>query len=248
LRGWGLAKIDRVASFESSPNPPPSLLANGTPVQAPGAILVVDDHDLLRLGVRALIQAQTASSGAGIEVFEAASAAEALALYEKHRESIRLVLLDLALPDTHGLSGLAEFRLRHPSARIVVLSGTGNTSLAQGAVALGASAFLPKSADLKEVVGFIRACGLLEPDASEVLPPATMSKVLGGYGESAQASAWQELTPRQMQVLQWVLEGKANKEIAQLANLSEGTVKNHVSTILLLFGVRSRAQLISSLR
>ena len=248
MRGWGIAKIDRVASLESSSNPPPPLLANGTPVQAPGAILVVDDHDLLRLGVRALIQAQTASSGASIEVFEAASAAEALALYEQHRESIRLVLLDLALPDTHGLSGLAEFRLRHPSARIVVLSGTGNTSLAQGAVALGASAFLPKSADLKEVVGFIRACGLLEPDTSELSAPAAMPKGLGGYAESAQASAWQELTPRQMQVLQWVLEGKANKEIAQLANLSEGTVKNHVSTILLLFGVRSRAQLISSLR
>lgn len=248
MRGWGLAKIDCVASLESSSNPPPPLLASGILAHAPGAILVVDDHDLLRLGVRALIQAQTASSGASIEVFEAASAAEALALYEKHRESIRLVLLDLALPDTHGLSGLAEFRLRHPSARIVVLSGTGNTSLAQGAVALGASAFLPKSADLKEVVGFIRACGLLEPDASEVPPPATMPRVFGGYGESAQASAWQELTPRQMQVLQWVLEGKANKEIAHLANLSEGTVKNHVSTILLLFGVRSRAQLISSLR
>ena len=248
MRAGGVAKIDRVASLESSSNPPPSLLASGIPAQAPGAILVVDDHDLLRLGVRALIEAQTASSGASIEVFEAASAAEALALYEKHRESIRLVLLDLALPDTHGLSGLAEFRLRYPSARIVVLSGTGNTSLAQGAVALGASAFLPKSADLKEVVGFIRACGLLEPDASEVPLPATMPKVLGGYAESAQASAWQELTPRQMQVLQWVLEGKANKEIAQLANLSEGTVKNHVSTILLLFGVRSRAQLISSLR
>jgi len=248
LRAGGIAKIDRVASLESSSNPPPPLLGSGIPAHPPGAILVVDDHDLLRLGVRALVQAQTASSGASIEVFEAGSAAEALALYEKHRESIRLVLLDLALPDTHGLSGLAEFRLRHPSARIVVLSGTGSTSLAQGAVALGASAFLPKSADLKEVVGFIRACGLLEPGASGISPFATVPKALGSWAESAQASAWQELTPRQMQVMQWVLEGKANKEIAQLANLSEGTVKNHVSTILLLFGVRSRAQLISSLR
>ncbi|MBT2336925.1 response regulator transcription factor [Variovorax paradoxus] len=237
-----------MASLESSSNPPPSVLEGGIPAQPPGAILVVDDHDLLRLGVRALVQAQTASSGRSIEVFEAGSVADALALYEKHRDSIRLVLLDLALPDTHGLSGLSEFRLRHPLARIVVLSGTGNTSLAQGAVALGASAFLPKSADLKEVVGFIRACGLLEPDGSEIAPPALVPKALGGYAEFAQASAWQQLTPRQMQVLQWVLEGKANKEIAQFANLSEGTVKNHVSTILLLFGVRSRAQLISSLR
>ena len=216
------------------------------PARLPTAILVVDDHDLLRLGVRALVQAQAASSGASIEVFEAGNVARALALYEEHRDSIGLVLLDLALPDTHGLSGLAEFRLRYPAARIVVLSGTGNTSLAQGAVALGASAFLPKSADLKEVVGFIRACGLLDGGAAQTSPP--VMKTLGSYAETAHASAWQELTPRQMQVLQWVLEGKANKEIAQIANLSEGTVKNHVSTILLLFGVRSRAQLISSLR
>ena len=223
------------------------MIAEPVPARPPTAILVVDDHDLLRLGVRALVQAQAASSGASIEVFEAGKVADALALYEEHRDSIGLVLLDLALPDTHGLSGLAEFRLRYPAARIVVLSGTGNTSLAQGAVALGASAFLPKSADLKEVVGFIRACGLLDAGAGPIAPPPAM-KTLGGYAETAQASAWQELTPRQMQVLQWVLEGKANKEIAQIANLSEGTVKNHVSTILLLFGVRSRAQLISSLR
>ncbi|MGJ7583651.1 response regulator, partial [Variovorax sp. RHLX14] len=105
-------------------------------------------------------------------VFEAANVADALALYETHQASIGLVLLDLALPDTHGLSGVAEFRLRFPAARIVVLSGTGNSTLAQGVLALGAAAFLPKSADLKEVVSFIRACGLLDPGAAEVPPPA----------------------------------------------------------------------------
>ncbi len=242
-----VAKIGRVAlPLESSSQSPPSIAETGL-ARARTAILVVDDHDLLRLGVRALVQTQAASSGASIEVFEAGNAADALALYEEHQDSIGLVLLDLALPDTHGLSGLAEFRLRYPAARLVVLSGTGNTSLAQGALALGASAFLPKSADLKEVVGFIRACGLLDAEAAAVTPPALV-QAPGGQIESMQASAWQELTPRQMQVLQWVLEGKANKEIAQIANLSEGTVKNHVSTILLLFGVRSRAQLISSLR
>lgn len=216
------------------------------PARAATAILVVDDHDLLRLGVCALVQAQASSAGASIEVFEAGNVATALALYAQHQDAIGLVLLDLALPDTHGLSGLAEFRLRFPAARIVVLSGTGNSSLAQGVIALGAAAFLPKSADLKEVVSFIRACGLLDPDSAGFTPPPA-PRSLSGYAEFAHASAWQELTPRQMQVLQWVLEGKANKEIAQLANLSEGTVKNHVSTILLLFGMRSRAQLISTL-
>lgn len=235
-----------MASFDSPPAPLSPAAETGAPARAPRAILVVDDHDLLRLGVCALVQAQATPSGANIEVFEAGNVADALTLYETHQASIGLVLLDLALPDTHGLSGVAEFRLRFPAARIVVLSGTGNSTLAQGVLALGAAAFLPKSADLKEVVSFIRACGLLDPGAAEVPPPA-VHKSLTGYAEFAHASAWQELTPRQMQVLQWVLEGKANKEIAQLANLSEGTVKNHVSTILLLFGMRSRAQLISTL-
>lgn len=242
------AKIVHVVPTDTPATSLPTTEEAGAAPRAPTAILVVDDHDLLRLGVCALVQAQAASSGATIDVFEAGNVADALALYETHQAAIGLVLLDLALPDTHGLSGLAEFRLRFPSARIVVLSGTGNNALAQGVLALGAAAFLPKSADLKEVVSFIRACGLLDPAAGAAeLPPPPVSKSLAGYAEFAHASAWQELTPRQMQVLQWVLEGKANKEIAQLANLSEGTVKNHVSTILLLFGMRSRAQLISML-
>ena len=239
--------------FDSPPASRSPAAESGTAARTPRAILVVDDHDLLRLGVCALVQAQSGPSDARIEVFEASNVADALRLYEANQSSIGLVLLDLALPDTHGLSGLAEFRMRFPEARIVVLSGTGNSTLAQGVLALGAAAFLPKSADLKEVVSFIRACGLLDggPDITQQQQPAAGSampgKALSGYAEFAHASAWQELTPRQMQVLQWVLEGKANKEIAQLANLSEGTVKNHVSTILLLFGMRSRAQLISTL-
>jgi DNA-binding NarL/FixJ family response regulator len=210
------------------------------------AILVVDDHDLVRLGVRALVQAQAPSTESTIEVIEAGTVAGALALYEEARERIGLVLLDLALPDAQELGGLAQFRARFPEARVVVLSGTDSAALADGALALGASAFLPKSADLREVVSFIRACGLLDADGAVSLPPAPRSAAADA--EPAHAGAWRELTPRQLEVLQWVLEGRSNKEIAQLAGLSEGTVKNHVSTLLLLFGMRSRAQLISSLR
>lgn len=208
-------------------------------------MLVVDDHDLLRLGVRALVQAQANPSGEAVEVLEACNLAEALAIYEAAQDAIGLVLLDLALPDTQGLSGLADFHGRHPGARIVVLSGTHDASLAQGALALGASAFLPKSADLSEVVSFIRACGLLDANAAIGLPAPPRPPPAGFAAHTA--ATRQQLTPRQQEILQWVLEGKANKEIAQLANLSEGTVKNHVSTILLLFGMRSRAQLISKL-
>lgn len=208
----------------------------------PRGILVVDDHDLVRLGVRALVQSQVGGGVAAVDVFEAATLASALTLYAQVQPSVGLVLLDLALPDTDGLSGLIAFHARFPQARVVVLSGAVDSAMADGALAHGALAFLPKSADLREVVSFIRACGLLDIDEAAQRAPR-----LGGV---AARIAWssEPLTPRQAQVLQWVLEGKANKEIAQLAQLSEGTVKNHVSTLLLLFGMRSRAQLISQLR
>jgi len=229
-------------------------MRSAIPRSSPGGILIVDDHDLVRLGVRALLQAQESPSGEGVEIFEADCLAQALTIYERFASSIGLVLLDLALPDTQGLSAVSQFHERHPDARIVALSGAGTTSLAQsamaqGALTLGASAFLPKSANLKEVVSFIRACGLLGSDVVDGLagaaPPSARTT---RYSRPSYSRAWRSLTASQVRVLQLVLEGRTNKEIAQLADLQEGTVKNYVSTILLLFGMRSRAQLISSLR
>lgn len=215
------------------------------------SILIVDDHDLVRLGVRALLQAQVSPNGPAVEVFEANSLEQALAVYERFQTSIGLVLLDLALPDTQGLSGVSDFLGRYPQARVVALSGAGTTSLAQSAIAqsaltLGACAFLPKSANLKEVVSFIRACGLLRGDVVDGLP--NTSRLIARTPHRSCNSALASLSGSQMRVLQLILEGKTNKEIGQLTELREGTVKNYVSTILLLFGMRSRSQLISSLR
>lgn len=209
-------------------------------------VLVVDDHDLLRLGFRALVQTDTAS---GIEVLEAGSLAEALRVYASHGERIGMVFLDLGLRDTEGLDGLAAFRRAYPHARIVVLSGSMEDSHAPNALAMGALAFLPKSADLREVVSFIRAAGLSGPgNALSSLVEGAGASGHGGAEPLPVAADGQALTARQAQILQWVLQGHSNRDIAQLAQLSEGTVKNHVSTLLLLYGVRSRAQLISALR
>lgn len=211
----------------------PAVSAGAFPVGAPGGILVVDDHELVRLGLRALLQTHAASPDSVPQVFEAQNLAEALAQYARHLSAIGVVLLDLALPDTQGLSGLAEFRKRFPGARVVVLSGTTSAGLAQGALALGASAFLSKSADLEEVLRFIRERDMFTP--AEKADPAC-------------GRAPQQLSARQAEILESILAGKSNREIAQATNLSEGTVKNHVSTLLLMFGMRSRARLISSLR
>lgn len=214
-------------------------LANG--------LLVVDDHDLVRLGLLTLVQSHATETGVPPPVFEARTLAEALALYREQQHRIGLVLLDLHLPDAHGLGGLSDFLRLWPQAPVVVLSGVNDPGLMRHAVARGALAYLPKSGDLQHVIDFIRSHGTFGDGE-----PLTDS---AAAHETASRSAWRSasglrpmLTERQAQVLEWVLAGASNREIAVRAHLSEGTVKNHVSALLLLFGARSRAQLISQLR
>lgn len=224
---------------DSSLNP---LVPGGAAAQrAAAGILLVDDHDLVRFGFRALVQSQAEFPAAALTVFEARTLAEALSVYQAQQQVIGLVVLDLGLPDTHGLSGLADFRTRFPAATVVVLSGTGSAALKQGALALGAQAFLAKSGDLSEVARFVHACAQHGPEVAG-------RHLAANEPPAASLSMAETLSARQLQILQWLLEGKSNKEIAQLGFLTEGTVKNHVSTLLLQFGARSRAQLISSLR
>ncbi|MCY7320185.1 MAG: response regulator transcription factor [Ramlibacter sp.] len=226
----------------------PTRLASATagqPVSAMGGILVVDDHDLVRLGFRSLLQVQMAGADPPVAVFEAQTLAGALAVYAANEFAIGVVLLDLALPDTQGVGALLAFRARFPAARVVVLSGTGDKAVAESALALGATAFLSKSGDLAEVLRFIQERGLFQGRAFTADAPWPAD---GRAGGSAEMATRQTLTPRQIQMLEWILAGKSNREIARVAKLSEGTVKNHVSTLLLVFGARSRAQLISSLR
>ena len=202
-------------------------------------ILVVDDHELVRLGLRALLLAETGS----VPVYEARSLADALHLYELHLASHFLVLLDLDLPDAQGLDTLVRFKRAFPASRVVVLSGKDSHALMQGAMALGAQAFLPKTGHLGEVLRYVRDNDLVGlPARPQADAPAPV------HAKAAVAELQPQLNARQVEILDWLLAGKSNKEIAQLSRLTEGTVKNHVSTLLLLFGMRSRAQLISSLR
>jgi DNA-binding NarL/FixJ family response regulator len=193
-------------------------------------VLVVDDHDLIRLGLRALM-----GQRADVRLHEARTLQEALALYR--RGDIDVVLLDLHLPDAHGLTGLTTFLQLHPRARVVILSGDSDPQMAQRALAQGAVAYLPKSGDLQCVMDHLRLGGPrgLPRDFADTLPPRT------GDPRS-------QLSPRQLEVLEWLLAGHANRDIAERLHISEGTVKNHVSSLLLIFGVRSRAELISVLR
>lgn len=229
--------------------------AIGTPGAASLAagILVVDDHELVRLGFRALVQSQVVSTGQpSLVVLEAGTLAEALSLYGEHQAAIAVVVLDMDLPDSDGPAGLFTFRQRFPAAPVVMLSGTDNHATVQNLLALGAVAFFPKSGELGDMVDFVHSCALHGAEAAtrQLARPAAVMPGNSGMAGTREftSSAGPALSTRQLQILQWLLEGKSNREISERALLSEGTVKNHVSTLLLSFGVRSRAQLISKLR
>ncbi len=202
-------------------------------------ILIVDDHDLVRLGLRALIGSQAAQGAQPPQVFEMKTLAAAMEVYGANRSAIDLVFMDLGLPDSTGLQGLAAFKSAYPEVTVVVLSGEGEHSTVQGATALGAAAYLRKTADLADVIEYIRSRGLFA--GTEGAPVAETGLPASGLPVGG-------LTQRQVQVLTLLLEGRSNREIGDITCLAEGTVKNHVSTILLHFGARSRSQLISSLR
>lgn len=218
-------------------------------------MLVVDDHDLVRLGLRTLVQSHAASSGQPMLVYEARTIQDALQVYRQHEGHIRLVMLDLHLPDAHGLSGLSSFKTSFPSAHVAVLSGESDPALMREAKSRGACAYLTKSADLQHVIEYIQTQGLLCPpknqpngdDGNESVD-SERNAAAGIRTVRTKSGECLQLTARQGQMLDWILSGLSNREIADTAHLSEGTVKNHVSTLLLLFGVRSRAQLISQLR
>lgn len=193
-------------------------------------VLVVDDHDLIRLGLRSL-----SAHLPGLVIREARSLREALQMLQ--HAPVDTVLLDLRLPDAHGLTALTTMRERFPALPVVVLSGDSDPGLAARSLAAGALAFLPKSGDLQPVLDLLQH-GLVPP----VLPAASAP----GGGDPADPRT--QLSPRQHEVLDWLLAGHSNRDIAQRMHIGEGTVKNHVSTLLLTFGVRSRAELISSLR
>ena len=213
-------------------------------------ILIVDDHELVRVGLRTLVASLARGPAVPLSVLEAGSLDEALRLYQRHGDSIGLVLLDLRLPDAYGLSGLRSLLSRFPGAPVAVLSGDSDPALVREALKAGARAYLPKAAQLTGVMDYIRQWGPQEGAACTATASATGAQGPSDALRTVQTPSGESLclTLRQAEILDAVVAGQSNREIALRAHLSEGTVKNHVSALLLMFGVRSRAQLISRLR
>ncbi|WP_162243843.1 response regulator transcription factor [Pseudorhodoferax sp. Leaf274] len=197
-------------------------------------LLVIDDHALVRMGVRTLVMQQFSAC---YDVDEAGTLEQGLARLATAQGTIALVLLDLQLPDAKGFAGLRILRRDHPGVPVVVLSGAQDLRIREEAMRLGARAYISKSADAGAMdawVEVLRQHAEPQAAASAQAPGSAAVRTAQGLG----------LSPRQVQVLELLLAGLDNQAIALETGLTLGTVKNCVSSIFLGFNVRSRAELL----
>jgi DNA-binding NarL/FixJ family response regulator len=198
-------------------------------------LLLVDDHKVVRLGVRALLEAEADLKIVG----EAATAAEAIRLAGQLQPN--LVLMDIRLPDQSGIVACRHIRQQWPQIQVLMLTSYADEELVLEAINAGAAGYVLKQLDTNDLVYAVQAVG--RGDA--VLDPAVTQKVLGRVRRAeheAQVAAFRELSERELQVLAQVAEGKTNAEIADILVLSEKTVRNHVSAILSKIGTTNRIE------
>jgi DNA-binding NarL/FixJ family response regulator len=198
-------------------------------------VLLVDDHALVRAGIRSLLGAMAEVQVVG----EAASGEEALRMAERERPDV--VLMDIAMKGLTGLEAAARLRERQPSIRVLILSMHSGEEYVLQALRAGAVGYLLKDAATGELELALRTVIRGE----SWLSPSVSRQVVEGYGQRSSSDAVPEvLTTRQREVLRLVAGGKSTKEIAFFLNLSVKTVETHRAQIMERLGIREVAGLV----
>ena len=195
--------------------------------------VIADDHPLFRGALKQAL----AGLADNIDILEAGDFESTKALVVGN-DDLDLVLLDLSMPGASGLSGLVSLRGVHPSVPMIVVSAHDDPETIRRSIELGASGFISKSASMEEIRGavdVVLAGGIASPTGIDL-----------GVERDPEISdlikRLQSLTPQQTRVLSMLAEGLLNKQIAYELDISEATIKAHVSAILQKLGVDSRTQ------
>lgn len=199
-------------------------------------VLLADDHNLVRQGIRTLLQI----SGDFEIVGEASDGEEALLLIDRLRPQVALV--DVRMPRLTGLDVLRAAQGRWPEVGLVLLTTFDEDSVVLDAVRFGARGFLLKDVSLEQLEAAVRTVA----SGGSLILPAVTERVLRGLEreptrfESAEMP--DALTPREREILRLIAAGFSNREIAEASGTAEGTVKNQTSSILSKLGVRDRTR------
>lgn len=211
--------------------------AKGASRDAPIRLLIVDDHDILRYGLRALLR-----KNAEVEVVgEADSVAESL---EKARELVPdVVLMDVRLPDGSGIDACREIQSANPDVRVLFFSSHSDQQTVLMTLMAGAHGYVSKDVDVAVLVDAIRTVA----KGGSVIEERVRAEVLALLDTRARVSPKlepeaQELSRQEGRVMELVVAGKTNKEIAAALSLSEKTVKNYLYNTFQKLGTGRRAQ------
>src|SRR5512136_2499333 len=199
-------------------------------------VLLVDDHNIVRLGLMTLINDQPNMEVVG----EAGTASEAVRAVERLRPDV--VLMDIRMPGEGGIEATHAITTRFPQTKVVMLTSFADDELVVRSIRTGAVGYVLKQVDNAELLRAIEAAARGEA----LLDPATTARLLARVRENerkADEDAFRELSDRELDVLAPLARGKTNAEIGRLLNLSEKTVSNYVSTILEKLHLTNRVEL-----
>jgi DNA-binding NarL/FixJ family response regulator len=201
----------------------------------PIRVLIADDHDLVRAGIRALLQGI-----AGVEVVaEAGEGREVLRLVEIHRPNV--VLMDVLMPGLNGLEATARITDEYPNVRVLILSMNSAEEFVIQAIRAGATGYLLKNARIAELEQALRAAA----QGQTYLSPPISGHVIDDYRSRLQMEIGplDRLTARQREVLQLVAEGRSTKEIAKLLGVTVKTVETYRARLMEALGIHDIAGL-----
>ena len=204
----------------------------------PVDVLLVDDHKIMWDGIKAILERDPEFHVVG----EAESGADALQFVKLHHPE--LVLMDIGLPGLNGVETTAEILRHHPECKVVILSMYDDENSVVGAVRSGARGFILKKVSDNDLIEALRVVArggaYLSPQVSDRL----LNRIQKGDLESKQpTSVLEGLSPREVQVLRMVAEGKTSKEIANLLDLREQTVRSYRKTMMKKLGINNVAGL-----
>lgn len=190
-------------------------------------ILLVDDHELFRDGLKLVVQ----QIGADVEISECGTCADAYQIMREN-EGFDLILLDVDLPVISGMEGLAQFRKLDPCVPIIFLSGSDDHDMIRRALEMGVMGYIPKTLGSEIIIQALQLVlkgGRYIPDNILYQPDHAQYRQI-------------ILTGRQKEILNLLSQGKANKEIARILDITDNTVRVHISAIFQILKVSNRTE------
>lgn len=195
-------------------------------------LVLADDHSVVRAGLRAMLEEEDGLHVAG----EAATGAETVQLVERQRPHV--VLMDLRMPDVDGVAATARITQQHPDVHVLVLTTYDTDADIVRATEAGATGYLLKDTTRDNLLEAVRSAAAGE----SVLAPRVASRLM----QRMRAREDETLSAREIEVLELVAGGHANKEIARALHVSEATIKTHLVHTFTKLGVDDRTQAVTA--